>query len=122
MDVDELIEAIDINKDGALNYTEWCRAITPKDPRYKPPLPREHQHISKKEKNIRTFNWKTEMKNVLQIYSKAEDFNDQLKYACHVDGNEIYDEIDKPLNGFITITQISKYLREECGYHLTEED
>lgn len=122
MDVDELIEAIDINKDGALNYTEWCRAITPKDARYKAPIVREHTHLTKAERNIRTFNWKTEMKNLLQIYSKAEDFNDQLKYACHVDGNEIYDEIDKPLNGFITISQIANYLRTECGYHLTEED
>jgi len=122
MDVNELIEAIDINKDGALNYTEWCRAITPKDMRYKPPPVRESTLLTKTEKSIRSFNWKTEMKNMLQIYSKAEDFNDQLKYACHVNGNEIYDEIDKPLNGYITITQIAAYLRTECGYHLTEED
>jgi len=76
MDVDELIEALDINKDGMLNYTEWCRAITPKDKRFKPPPVRSMGGLTQQEREIRSFNWRAEMKNLLSIYSKSEDFND----------------------------------------------
>ena len=64
MDVEELIEALDINKDGMLNYTEWCRAISPKDPRYKP-LSSQTSGLSLEEKQLRNFNWRAELKNIL---------------------------------------------------------
>lgn len=64
MDVEELIEALDINKDGMLNYTEWCRAISPKDTRYKPPTYRS-SNLTFEEKQLRSFNWRAELKNIL---------------------------------------------------------
>jgi len=65
MDVDELIEALDINGDGQLNFTEWCRAITPRDKRFRPPPPRTQGGLTKQERDIRSFNWRAEQKNLL---------------------------------------------------------
>jgi len=65
MDVDELIEALDINQDKQLNFTEWCRAITPKNKNFRPPPPRLQGGLTKMERDIRNFNWRAEQKNLL---------------------------------------------------------
>jgi hypothetical protein len=59
-----LIEYLDINKDGQLNYTEWTRALTPKNTKYKP-VTGKRSKLSKEELEVRAFNWKTELKNLL---------------------------------------------------------
>lgn len=64
MDVDELIDHLDLNSDKKLNYTEWTRAITPKNIRYKP-INGKRSHLTKEELEVRDHNWKSELNNLL---------------------------------------------------------
>ena len=121
MDVDELIYFLDLNGDKRINYTEWTRAITPKNTRYKP-INGKRSKLTPDELEVREHNWKSELKNLLQVYSKAEKFNFDLRQTCQINADRIFDAIDYKLNGHITIQTMSKYLKEECGYCLHEDE
>ena len=96
MDVGELLKYIDINRDGKINYTEWTRALTPKNKEYKAIMgKRALNNLEKDENQIRTDSWQGELRNLLAIYAKAENFNEQLKMATQVNGNEIFDKVDR---------------------------
>lgn len=64
MDVDELIYFLDLNGDSKINYTEWTRAITPKNTRYKP-INGKRSKLTPDELEVRDHNWKSELRNLL---------------------------------------------------------
>jgi hypothetical protein len=102
LDVDALIEELDIDGDGKLSYTEWTRALTPKSLVYSAQNGKRATNLPPEEMEARELCWQSELNNLLSIYSKSARFNHELKAACQVDANEIFNEIDEFQMGYIS--------------------
>jgi len=75
MDVDAIIEYLDTDQDGRLSYTEWTRALTPKNLAYAAVTGKRATNLDEAELEARENSWFGELKNLLHLYSRASLFN-----------------------------------------------
>lgn len=79
MDVDAIIKYLDADQDGRLSYTEWTRALTPKNLAYAAVVGKRASNLGQHEMKARENSWFGELKNLLHLYSRAATFNRELK-------------------------------------------
>lgn len=87
LDTKAVIQELDTDQDGKLSYTEWTRALTPKNLAYAAVTGKRASNLEKKELEARENSWFGELKNLLHIYSRAALFNQELKEACQVNAD-----------------------------------
>lgn len=91
MNVQAIVDYLDSDQDGKLSYTEWTRALTPKNLAYAAVTGKRATNLDKEEQEARENSWFGELKNLLHIYSRAAQFNKDLIEACRIDGDNIFD-------------------------------
>lgn len=71
MNVRDIIEYLDSDQDGRISYTEWTRALTPKNLAYAAVTGKRAANLDPEELEARENSWFGELKNLLHLYSRA---------------------------------------------------
>jgi len=107
LQIDErILNLFDLDNDGKINYNEFARALTPKDPHYQAAKGRGRYGLSQKELELREKSLNDELVRVFEHANNQELELSHMRNALQVDVEAVFAEVDQFKLGYISLSMV----------------
>ena len=119
-DVERLVELIDDDDDGTIDFREWEKAIHPMRPcrGADPGSP----HLSIEQKNLFQRAWLEQLASVFSLMIQADSEVNDKRNQLQLDGERLYADMDNRNMGYISVHNFAAWVADNCGFHICDED
>lgn len=118
LSIEKLMLRYDKDRDGVLNFSEFLKAITPKNPQYHGDSGYSKHPLNPDLKDLLNKEWQEDLKEVLMTASRAEEILLEIRDSLELNGEEIFALIDRMGLGYITSRTLASWLKEEVGFNV----
>mmetsp|Transcript_19561 Transcript_19561/g.26430 ORF Transcript_19561/g.26430 Transcript_19561/m.26430 type:complete len:236 (-) Transcript_19561:438-1145(-) len=119
-DQQRLVELLDDDEDGSIDYREWVQALKPRC-QYRMSDPAS-PYLSVEQKNLFQRAWLEQLaalfSALIQVDAETNDKRNQLQ----LDGERLFNDMDKYNMGFINVNNFAHWVSDNCGYHIEDGD
>jgi len=117
--VEKLLIRYDKDRDGVLNFSEFLKAVTPKNTHYHNDAYARH-FLNPELKDALNKEWQEDLREVLMTATRAEEILQEIRDSLELNGEEVFNLIDKIGLGYITSRTLANWLREEVGFNVNQ--
>jgi len=119
-DVARLVELIDDDSDGTLDYREWENALHPMRPcrGAEPASP----NLSLEQKNLFQRAWLEQLAAVFSLLIQGDAEVNDKRNQLQLDGERLYADMDNRQMGYISVHNFAGWVADNCGFHICDED
>ena len=119
-DVERLVELVDTDSDGTIDFREWESALRPIRPiRGAGPA---SPHLSIEQRNLFQRAWLEQLASVFSLMIQADAEVNDKRNQLQLDGERLYSDMDNRNTGYITVHNFAAWVAENCGFQILEDD
>ena len=119
-DVERLVELIDRDDDGTIDYREWEAAVHPTRPCRG--ADQHSAHLSLEQRNLFQRAWLEQLASVFSLMIQADAEVNDKRNQLQLDGERLFADLDSRGAGYISVHNFAAWVADNCGFHIVDED
>ena len=119
-DVERLVELVDTDDDGTIDFREWEAAVHPMRPcRGAGPA---SPNLSIEQRNLFQRAWLEQLASVFSLMLQADAEGNDKRNQLQLDGERLYSDMDNRNMGYISVHNFAAWVADNCGYQILDDD
>ncbi len=115
-----IVEIIDTDEDGSINFSEWSAALRPRRPcRGADPA---SPYLTIEQKNLFQRAWLEQLAATLALIKQIDTEVNQKRDQLQLNGERIFGDMDRHNLGYISINNFANWVADNCGFCIADED